>query len=183
MKIINDLVTSLPEDFSMPIAIVQHIADSSDGAWANLLNERSKVSVKEADEKEPLSPGFVYIAPANYHLLIEPDYSLSLTVDEKVNYARPSIDVLFETAAAAYGPNLIGIVCTGGNSDGSNGLYEIKENGGLTIVQDPETADVPSMPTAAIKKTDPDYILNPAEIKELLLKLHIQASQYYESKT
>ncbi|MBP9151338.1 MAG: chemotaxis protein CheB [Flavobacteriales bacterium] len=172
MKVTRDLVTALPKDFSMPIIIVQHIGGTSDGVWAELLNDKSAVHVKEADEKEKLTPGAVYLAPANYHLLVEPDHTLTLTVDERVNYARPSIDVLFETAAEAYGDKLIGVVCTGANFDGAKGLAYIKEKGGLTIVQDPETAESPPMPKAAIEATTPDHVLSMENIIEFLLKIH-----------
>lgn len=172
MKVIRDLVMALPKDFSMPLLIVQHIGGTSDGVWAQLLNDKSKVYVKEADEKEVVEAGTVYLAPSNYHLLVEPDHTLTLTVEERVNYARPSIDVLFETAAEAYGEKLIGIVCTGANFDGAKGLQYIKEKGGLTIVQDPETAEIPTMPKAALAATEVDHVLGLDNIIELLLKIH-----------
>lgn len=176
MALVNRLVSALPADFSMPMLIVQHIPDSSDGAWAQLLNGRSKVSVKEADEKERIRKGTVYLAPANYHLLLEPDLTLTLTVDERVNYARPSIDVLFETAAESCRDRLIGIVCTGGNSDGAKGLLQIKKCGGLTVVQDPKTAEAPSMPLAAIKVVEPHYVLSPEGITEFLINIHNEST-------
>ncbi|WP_234571915.1 chemotaxis protein CheB [Rhodohalobacter sp. 614A] len=172
MEIISMLVRSLPADFSLPILVVLHVADTSDGSWAGLLNDRVQITVKEADEKEQIREGTVYIAPANYHLLLEPDLTLTLTVDERVNYARPAVDVLFETAAESCKDQLIGIVCTGGNSDGALGLRYIKKKGGVTIVQDPDTADVVSMPLSAIKAADPDYILSPEEILDFLLTTH-----------
>ncbi|MBI1288632.1 MAG: chemotaxis protein CheB [Flavobacteriales bacterium] len=177
MAVVKNLVTSLPKDFSMALLIVQHIGDTSDGIWAQLLNDKSQVFVKEADEKESVKEGTVYLAPANYHLLVEPDHTLTLTVDERVNYARPSIDVLFETAAEAYGKHLIGIVCTGGNFDGAKGLAYIKEKGGLTIVQDPETAETPAMPKAALQATEVDHVLNMQDITELLLQIDHQQSK------
>ncbi|MEI7983582.1 MAG: chemotaxis protein CheB, partial [Bacteroidota bacterium] len=112
--------------------------------------------------------GMAYLAPPNYHLLIEPDFSFTLTIDERVNYARPSIDVLFETAAEAFKDQLIGIILTGANNDGSKGLKKISEYGGLTIVQDPETAEVDSMPRAALRETVVDHILTIDEISTLL---------------
>jgi two-component system, chemotaxis family, protein-glutamate methylesterase/glutaminase len=172
MEVVNQLAVSLPEDFSIPVLIVQHIADTSDGEWANILNGRCRVTVKEADEKERIKPGTVYFAPANYHLLLEPDLTLTLTIDERVNYARPAIDVLFETAAESCGDRVIGIICTGGNSDGARGLMQISEKGGLTIVQSPESSEVSSMPLSAIQLADPQYILPPAEILSLLLTIH-----------
>ena len=172
MSELSRLVSALPGDFSLPMLIVHHIHDSSDGSWVKLLDGRSKVSVKEADEKEQIRRGTVYLAPPNYHLLLEPDLTLTLTVDERVNYARPSIDVLFETAAQSCRKHLIGLVCTGANMDGAKGLLHIKKCGGLTVVQDPKTAEAPSMPLAAINTAEPDYILSPPEISALLLKIH-----------
>src|SRR5690606_25963858 len=149
----------------------------ADGSWATLLDEKCNIRVKEADEKEVIQKAIVYLAPANYHLLIETDHTFTLTVDERVNYARPSIDVLFETAALAYRENLVGIICTGANFDGANGLYSIKQKGGLTIVQDPGTAEATAMPIAAIQRTDPSHILSPEGILDLLLNLQTLQSQ------
>lgn len=171
MTLIKQLVTSLPKNFSLPIIIVQHTG-SSDGFWADYLNGLSPMLVKEADEKELITPGNIYLAPANYHLLVEADYTFTLTVDERVNYARPSIDVLFETAADAYKTKLIGIVLTGGNFDGAKGLKKIQDNGGTVVIQDPKTAEAKSMPKAAIEKTEPDYILEPGQINALLMNIH-----------
>lgn len=178
MEVVKSIVTVLPGDFSLPIVIVHHLPDSPNSGWADLLNERSQVKVKEADEKEKIEAGTVYLAPANYHLLVEADLTLTLTIDERVNYARPSIDVLFETAAESCRGELIGIVCTGANGDGAQGLRHIKQNGGLTIVQDPETAEAKSMPLAAIRIANPDFILSPKEILSLLLAIHKNRKNY-----
>src|SRR5690606_35205527 len=121
------------------------------GYWIDILDSMCFLRVKEADEKEKIKPGCVYIAPPNYHLLIEKNETFSLSIDEKVNYARPSIDVLFDSAAYVYYDQLIGVVMTGANHDGAMGLKKIKENGGMTIVQDPETAISRFMPEAAIQ--------------------------------
>jgi two-component system, chemotaxis family, protein-glutamate methylesterase/glutaminase len=168
MKIMFSL---LPANFEVPIIIVQHVSPRSDNQWIELLNEKSKLRIKEADEKEKIKKGFIYVAPANYHLLIEKDKTFSLTIDERVSYARPSIDVLFETAADAYKDKLIGIVLTGSNNDGTNGIKTIKEVGGLTIVQDPKTAEYPFMPASAIDVIKPDYILPLEEIIDLLINI------------
>ena len=111
------------------------------------------------------------MAPPNYHLLIEPDQTFTLTIDERVNYARPSIDVLFETAAEVFREHLIGIILTGANNDGSHGLKRIKELGGMAIVQDPETAEVDSMPKAAVAACAVDHVLSLEEISAFLNKL------------
>src|SRR4051812_22636449 len=107
---LNFLLPALPVDFKLPVMIVQHIGISSDGFWIENLNGMSRLHVKEADEKEAVEKGTVYIAPPNYHLLVETDRTLSLSTDQRVNYARPSIDVLFESAAVAYGNKLIGVI-------------------------------------------------------------------------
>ena len=171
-NVIKQLVAALPKDFFLPIMVVQHVSDTSDGSWAEMLNSQSRLHVKEADEKERVKPGTIYLAPANYHLLVEPDHTLTLTVDERVNYARPSIDVLFETAAEAYRERLIGLIYTGANRDGAAGLAHIKANGGLTVVQDPTTAESPTMPSSAIRAAKPHHVLSPEQIIELLLSIH-----------
>ena len=171
MYAINKLLATLPDDFQLPIIIVQHIAPSSDNYLAEFLNKNSKLAVKEADEKESLKEGHVYISPPNYHILIEEDFTISLSADEKVNYSRPSIDVLFMSAADSFKKKLIGIILTGANEDGAKGLLEIKKKGGLTITQDPMEAETPTMPKAAIRLTNPHYIKTIKEISELLIQL------------
>jgi two-component system chemotaxis response regulator CheB len=171
MKVIFSL---LPQDFNIPIIIVQHINARSDSHWIKLLNEKSNLHIKEADEKEKIESGNIYIAPPNYHLLIEKDKTFSLTIDQRVNFARPSIDVLFESAAEVYRTKLIGIVLTGSNNDGANGLKRIKEYGGFAIVQDPKTAESAYMPASAIAVIEPDYILPLENIVELLIKMDQQ---------
>jgi len=181
MNALKFLFSRLPADFSIPIIIVQHVSARSDNEWIKLLNEKSNLTIKEADEKEKIAcpteqllgreTRKVYIAPANYHLLIEKDRTFSLTIDELVNFARPSIDVLFESAAEAYKNKLIGIVLTGSNNDGAKGIKRIKEYGGLAIVQDPETAESPTMPASALAVMQPDYILSLEKIVQLLIKI------------
>ncbi len=137
---LTTVISKLKPDFPVPVVIVQHQSPDSDGFLPEHLSASGSVHVKEAEDKEPLVPDTVYIAPPDYHLLIEEDCSLSLSAEEKINYARPAIDVLFDTAADVFGPHLIGIVLTGANSDGALGLKKIKEAGGFAIVQDPKTA-------------------------------------------
>ncbi|GAA0893979.1 chemotaxis protein CheB [Fulvivirga kasyanovii] len=170
-KLLKSMVAKIPAGFSLPLIVVQHIGADSDGYWIRSLDKLAAIKVKEADEKEKIEAATMYVAPANYHLLVERDRTLTLTVSEPVNYARPSIDVLFETAADAFKNRLIGVVLSGYNSDGAVGLKRIKENGGLTIVQAPETCEAAPMPKAAIKEAQPDYTLPPDEIYELLIKL------------
>ena len=171
MKLIFSL---LPKDFAIPIIIVQHISAHSDSEWIKLLNANSNVNIKEADEKEKIEKGNVYIAPPNYHLLIEKNKTFSLTVTERVNFARPSIDVLFESAADAYKNKLIGIVLSGSNQDGTKGMMRIKEHNGLTIVQDPNTAEYCAMPASVISTMQVDHVLVLEDIIKLLIKLDKQ---------
>jgi len=174
MKAMKVMFSLLPKEFNTPIIIVQHISSQSENLWIRLLNDKSNLYIKEADEKESIENGKVYIAPPNYHLLIERDKTFSLTIDERVNYARPSIDVLFESAAEAYKSKLIGVILTGSNNDGTNGLKRIKEYGGLTIVQDPATAESSYMPASAIAVVQMDYILTLENIIKLLIKIDAQ---------
>ena len=171
MQALKTLFLGLDETFTLPVIVVQHISPNSDNYLVQYLKGLTTLGVKEADEKEVPMPGMAYFASPNYHLLIEPDRSFTLSVEERVNYARPSIDVLFETAAEVYREQLIGIVLTGANDDGSRGLKKIKGFGGLTIVQDPTTAEVDSMPKAAISMVKVDHILSLEKIAELLNKL------------
>ncbi len=120
---------------------------------------------------EHLLKNKIYIAPPNYHLLVEADRTFSLSIDEPVNYARPSINVLFETAADVYKTNLVGVILTGANADGSHGLKRIKETGGLSVVQDPSTAEADTMPKAAIAAVDVDYVLPLEEIGKVITML------------
>jgi two-component system chemotaxis response regulator CheB len=156
---LHAILPELSKDFPCPVIIVQHRMAAEDDFFVESLNSKCELIVKEAEDKEMLQSGKIYIAPGDYHLLVEKDQTLSLSVDEPVCYARPSIDVLFETCAEAFGSHLIGIVLTGANSDGSNGIKAIKENKGLTIAQDPETAEVDVMPRFAIETKCIDFVL------------------------
>ena len=171
MEAMKKLFSLLPEDFGIPVIIVQHISPLSDSEWIHILNKNCALNLKEADEKEMIQPGNIYIAPPNYHLLIENDRTFTLTTDERVSYARPSIDVLFETAAEAFRSRLIGIVLTGSNHDGTAGLKRVKHYKGLSIVQDPEDAFSSYMPATAIAEVGPDHILKLDDIAALLLTL------------
>lgn len=168
---IETLLSPLPSDFAIPIVIVQHISSDSENYMVTLLNSRLNIRVKEADEKEVVLPGTVYIAPPNFHVFIEEDLSITLSVEDRVNFSRPSIDVLFETAAVAIGNRVVGIILTGGNHDGALGLKRIKDMGGVTIVQALEDAQVNIMPSIAISTAHPDYVLPLNEISKLLLQM------------
>jgi two-component system chemotaxis response regulator CheB len=161
----------LPDDFPIPILIVTHICRDSDDGLALLLNDICTIRVKEADEMEELVPGTVYLAPANYHLLIEREGTLALSIDPPVNFARPSVDVLFESAAEVFGPSLIGVIMTGAGCDGSTGLQKIKQCGGITIVQDPADAEMDAMPNSALHLLKADYVVQLRELPTLLIRL------------
>ena len=159
-KALEHILPRLHAEFNFPVIVVQHLHPNQEGFFIKYFNKMSKLTVKEADEKERLKKSHIYIAPPNYHLLLEDDCTFSLSIDAKVNFARPSIDVLFECASDVFRENLIGIVLTGANDDGARGLLEIKRKGGLAVVQDPADAEVPSMPKAAIKIVNIDYIFD-----------------------
>jgi two-component system chemotaxis response regulator CheB len=164
----KSILPKFPPAFPVPVVVVQHISPQSDGFMIHYLNSISSIRVKEAEEKETLKPATVYFAPPNYHLLIEDNHTLSLSVDVKVNYARPSIDVLFDSAAYVYGSSLIGVLLTGANNDGAEGLTRIKSFGGYTIIQNPDTAYADSMPRSALAKMIPDQILELEDIGNTL---------------
>lgn len=168
MDAMKSIFPAIPGDFPIPVIVVQHLSALSDGEWIRILDKKCEIQIKEAEEKEEIKGGNIYIAPPNYHLLVERDHSFSLSIDARVSYARPSIDVLFETAAYAYGASLIGAVLTGANHDGSAGLKRIKEAGGLCIVQDPGTAVSAYMPKSAMEAVDPEHILELQEIPGFL---------------
>lgn len=168
------MLGELSQDFPLPIAVVQHRHKESEKAMSAYLQHYVKLPMHEAEDKEPLLPGHVYLAPADYHLLIESGAEsglVSLSIDAPVSYARPSIDVLFESAADAYGSQAVGIVLTGANQDGARGLARIKARGGWAIVQSPDTAESDIMPRAAIAATRADAVLPLQEIAAYLSHL------------
>ncbi len=167
------LLGELPADFPVPVLVATHISPDSDDGLAVLLDTLCAIRVKEADEQELLAMGTVYLAPANYHLLVERGGNLALSIDPPVNFARPSVDVLFESAAEAYGPELIGIILTGAGSDGSKGLLKIKDRGGMAIVQAPADAEMDSMPRSALQLLKADHVVPLKEIPPLLRRLLI----------
>ncbi len=171
LSALSGILSHIPQFFPYPIIVVLHLDPRGGSQLPQLLGAHCRLTVKEAEDTEEIRPGWVYIAPSDYHLLVERDHTLSLSVDEPVNYSRPSIDVLFQSAAEAYGPFLLGIVLTGASQDGSQGLLSIKEFGGIAIVQDPSDAQAPLMPSAAIQVAEIDYILKLAHIGPFLAGL------------
>lgn len=171
MAAMEAVFSPLPEDFRVPIIVVQHRYRTSGEALPAFLRRHSKLNVVDATDKQWIRPGHVYLAPADYHLLVDRGGELSLSVEDAVSYSRPSIDVLFESASDAYLGNLIGVVLTGANADGARGAKRIKEHGGFVVVQDPGTAESPAMPQAAIAATRVDRILPLDRIGPFLVEL------------
>lgn len=158
---------------SFAIVIVLHRKHTDDTTLEELIAAKTSIPVKEVEDKVALEPGFIYVAPSDYHLLFEKNDLLSLDTSEKINYSRPSIDVAFESASDVYGASLVGILLSGANADGTDGLIAIKKAGGTIIVQKPETADMPFMPNNAVVHTSPDFILNVSEILQLITKINM----------
>ena len=150
VQVLLEILPALPPTFPVPIFIVVHIPPDRTNALTTLFADRCGLTVKEAEDKETPVPGTVYFAPADYHLLIEQDGRVALAMDEPVHHSRPAIDVLFETAADAFGPDLVAIVLTGANEDGGAGLLAVGEAGCLTLVEEPMSASSSTMPAAAL---------------------------------
>jgi two-component system chemotaxis response regulator CheB len=165
------LVAGLDDSFRLPLLMVQHVPEGVPTRLAEIFARKTGLCVKEADEKEPVVGATLYFAAPGYHLLVERDFSLSLSQDEPVLFSRPSIDVLFESAADVWGPRVAGILLTGASEDGAAGLAAIHRAGGLTVVQDPDEAEASTMPHAALQRFAPDYILPLRDIHRLLREL------------
>jgi two-component system chemotaxis response regulator CheB len=180
LQAVGRVLNDLPAAVELPIAIAQHrSADSQEGALAQLLQTQISRPVRDVEDKQPIEPRHVYIAPPDYHLLVEVGF-FALSVDERIRFARPSIDVLFESAADAYGAGVIGIILTGANDDGAFGLARIKERGGVAIVQDPEGATRRTMPEAAIAATTADAVLPLEEIGNFIYGLCVEPRRVRE---
>ncbi len=168
---LETILPLLPQDYGLPVMIVQHRSRTNDDFLHQFFDKLCLLHVIEAEEKMVAQAGHIYIAPPDYHLQVEMDRSLSLSVDPPVNWSRPSVDVLFETAAEAYRDKLVGVVMTGANNDGSKGLVRIKQLGGLTVIQDPKTAEVSQMPQGAIDAVGGDHVLSLVKIGQFLATL------------
>lgn len=171
VNLLLELLPALPADFPVPIVVCLHSVIGVTGELVHLLSGRARIAVREAQDKDPLEPGCVYLAPGGYHLLLERDRTMSLSLDAPVCFARPSVDVLFDSAAHAFRERTLGVVLSGANDDGAAGARAIKAGGGTLIVQDPATAQVPDMPRAAISAAAPDEIVAPEALPALLVKL------------
>lgn len=166
----SKLLGQLPADFSIPIVVVQHRGKDSDKLLGQLLQDATPLTVCEIEDKDLLEPGKVHVAPANYHVLIERGY-LSLTVEAPVRYSRPSIDVMFSSAADTYGREAIGVVLTGANEDGARGLAHIMRRGGRCLIQSPGSAEIPIMPEAALREVPTAEVLPLPQISKRLIEL------------
>ncbi|HXG57705.1 MAG TPA: chemotaxis protein CheB [Thermoanaerobaculia bacterium] len=164
------VLNALPDDFCVPIAIVQHRHPTSAEGLPAFLRRETKLHVSDVEDKQRIEPGHVYLAPANYHLLVERG-EFQLSVEEPLRYSRPSIDILFESAADAYRDRVIGVVLTGSNDDGAEGAARIKKKGGLIVVQDPVTAEAPEMPRAVLRRVAVDRILPLVSIGPFLVEV------------
>lgn len=170
IQALSEILPALPADFPLPILIVVHIPADRSNILAPLFDKKCQMAVREAEDKEPALGGVIYFAPPGYHLLVEMEETLSLSSDEEVLYSRPSIDVLFESAADAYGPAVIGIILTGANCDGAKGLKAIAAAGGTALVQEPNNAYANAMPQAALAECASARVMSLAEIANFLVK-------------
>ena len=170
LQALSQILPALPADYPLPILVVVHIPADRRNMLAPLFQDKCRMVVREAEDKEPALPGVIYFAPPDYHLLVEMDGTLSLSSDEEILYSRPSIDVLFESAADAFGPALVGIILTGANHDGAQGLKAIAEAGGAALVEDPSGAYADAMPLAALKTCPAAQAMRLADIADYLMK-------------
>jgi two-component system chemotaxis response regulator CheB len=170
------LLGALPEEFPIPIVVVQHRSKDSDRLLVQLLQDATHLNVSEVEDKDALCAGTVHVAPANYHVLIESGH-LSLTTEEPVRFSRPSIDVMFSSAADTYRSETIGVVLTGANDDGARGLAHIVKRGGRALVQDPKTAEIPIMPESAIEAVPTAEVLPLEDLAPRLIELSLEWSK------
>ncbi len=166
-----NILSPLRPGFVLPIIVVLHLPEERRSHLAEVFSRRVSLPVVEAYDKTPVEAGTLYFAGPGYHLSVEQDRSFSLSLEDRVHHSRPSIDYLFESAADVYGPALAAVLLTGANRDGASGLAQVKVRGGLTVVQDPEEAQVATMPRAALALHQPDHILPIHGIGRLIVEL------------
>jgi two-component system chemotaxis response regulator CheB len=162
------LLPALPANFHPALFIVLHLPRERPSLLVEIFRHRCARPIREAEDKEPVEPGTVYFAPPDYHLLVEKNLQIALSTDEPVHFSRPSIDVLFESAADAYGSRLLGVILTGANQDGAAGLFAVHRAGGVTVAQQPDTAQAPLMVVSALQRSPADFVLSLDEIAKLL---------------
>jgi two-component system chemotaxis response regulator CheB len=168
VEALSVLLPALPATLRVPVLVVLHLPRERPSLLVEIFTPRCARPVREAEDKEPVEPGTVYFAAPDYHLLLEEGPRLALSIDEPVHFSRPSIDVLFESAADVYGRRLLGIILTGGSEDGARGLEAVHRAGGVTVVQEPESAQVPLMTESALKRSPVDLVLPLEQIAALL---------------
>lgn len=171
LSALRQVLGRLPADFPLPVLVVSHLSPDAPSLLPEILTRNCLLRVRECEEKDTVASGSIFVAPSGYHMLVERDHTLSLSVDPKVSNARPSIDVLFESAAEAYGASLIGVIMTGANSDGAMGSRMVREAGGSILVQDPLTAEADTMPRAALETAGADFIGSLDEIADRLMTI------------
>ena len=177
LDVLLNVLPELRADLNFAVIIVLHRKYNNDSSLTGLIAAKTRMKVKEVDDKDEILPGWIYLAPADYHLLIEADHTLALDYSEKVNYSRPCIDVTFETAAERYGSSLCCMLLSGASADGAAGLKMVKQSGGITVVQDPACAEVSYMPLKAIEKSKPHYILDVQGIADFINTLNEQSAE------
>lgn len=168
IKALLHILPGLPENYPLAIMIVVHMPELFESRLPHIFNQYMALPAQQALDKAPIQKGQVYFAPPGYHLSVEANRCFSLSCEEPVHFSRPAIDILMASAADTYGPTLAGILLTGANQDGAEGMANIHAAGGLTIVQDPQEAEIAAMPLAAIKRSQPDFVLTLDEIIRLL---------------
>lgn len=171
LEVLFKLLPKLRADLKVTVIIVLHRRNCGDSSLSDLLSTKSSLPTQEVEDKDSILPGNIYLAPSDYHLLIEKNFTFSLDYSEKINFSRPSLDVTFESAADVYGSSLIGIILSGANEDGTNGLLTIKNRGGVIIAQEPKTAQMPLMPQFAINHTPIDFVFSVDEMADFINKL------------
>lgn len=173
-RIVTEILDALPKNFPYTVILVLHRLKHIKTGFVEALSPKSQLPVSEPKDKEKIEDSRIYIAPANYHLYIEPDNTFALSTEEPHNHSRPSIDITLKSAAFSLKEKVLGIILSGANKDGALGLKKIKENGGVTVVQDPEDSMIRTMTDAAIKSTEPEIILSSHKIIEFILNLSKQ---------
>jgi two-component system chemotaxis response regulator CheB len=180
MQVMLGILALLPGDYPLPLLAAHHLHKTDGGRFAQHLDSRARITVTEAVDKQAIEPAHLYVAPADYHLLVERGGTLALSIDPKVNWARPSIDVLFESAARVWADRLVGVLLSGANDDGARGLKVIRGLGGLCIAQDPGTAESATMPRSAIDLGAVEEVLQPEEIGRRLRDLDPRSAALHE---
>jgi two-component system chemotaxis response regulator CheB len=172
LEVLLRILRVLKGGFKFPFVVILHRGSPADSVLAELLTFKTRIPIREIEDKEPIQNGVIYLAPSNYHVLIETENEFSLDYSEKVNYSRPSIDVTFMSAADVFGKSTVGILLSGANDDGTNGLKAIAAAGGTTVVQDPKSAKVSMMPQNAIDNLDVRHIIGDRELGEFINSLN-----------